>query len=163
MEYQYRLNVMSLCVYSFVIYPTCKTHRPHYMAIFDLIGCTTLCHKRHDFRKNKSTNYVLIFSTSWSEHFMYIWPHIVINVQRFSWNVLLFCEFLIQVEFFTLMFGKCSKIQVDECPNIWRQFVLTGRKDLKKPVFVSINFAFAHKRYIHKLHTQHPYKISLRS
>ena len=40
---------------------------PHYMAICDLTGCTTLSHKRIDFGKNKSTHYVLIFSTSWSE------------------------------------------------------------------------------------------------
>jgi len=84
------------------------------------------------------------------KHFKYIQLHIVINVQRFSWKVWLFCEFLIQVEFFTLTFGKCSKTQSGECPNVWRQFVLTGRKALKKPVFVSINFAFALKRYIHK-------------
>jgi len=92
------------------------------------------------------------------KHFKYIQLHILINVQRFSWKVWLFCEFLIQVEFFTLMFGKGSKIRSDECPIILSRFVLLGRKDLKKPIFVSINFAFPPKRYIHKLQTQHSYK-----
>ena len=136
-------------MYSFVIYPTWKTHRPHYIAICDLTDCTSLSHKRLDFRKNKSTNYVSIFSTSWSEHFKYIQLHIVINVQRLSWNIWLFCEFLIQVVFFTLTFGNCTKTLSDERPNFWSWFILTGRKDMKKPVFVSIKFAFAPKRYIH--------------
>ena len=57
-----------LCLFVFfVIYPTCKTHTPHYIAICDLTCCTTLFYKRHDFRKKRSTHYVLIFSTRWSE------------------------------------------------------------------------------------------------
>ena len=67
MEYQCILNIMSVCLYSCVIYTTCKTHTPHYIAICDLICCTTLFYKRHDFRKKRSTHYVLIFSTRWSE------------------------------------------------------------------------------------------------
>jgi len=155
---------MSLCLYSCVIYATCKTHTPHYVAICDLTGCTTLSHKRHDFpEKIEAQITIWISLQAVLKHFKYIQLHIVINVQRFSCKVWLFCEFLIQVEFFTLTFGKCSKTQSDECPNIWREFVLTGRKALKKPVLVSINFAFALKRYIYKSSTQNPCKFSLRS
>ena len=43
---------MSLCLNTCLIYPTCKMHMPHYVAICDLTGCTTLSHKLYDLRKN---------------------------------------------------------------------------------------------------------------
>jgi len=58
--------------------------------------------------------------------------------------------FLLQVEFSTLMFERTSKIQSDECLTSLIRFVLVGRTDLMKPIFVSINFAIAPKMYIHK-------------
>jgi len=149
MEYQYILNVKYLCLYSCVIYPTCKTNTPHYMAICDLTGCTTLSHKPHDFRKNKSTNYVLIFCTSWSETLqehsaahchkctvVFLKSSLILWVFNSSW-------------IFYIDLRKLHKNPKWWTAKIWSRFILTGRKDMKKPVFVSINFAFAPKRYIH--------------
>jgi len=135
---------------SCIIYPTCKTHTPHYMAIFDLTDCTTLSHKRHDFRKNESTNLVLIFSTSWSET---LHVHSAAHCHKCT-EAFMKCLVILWVFNSSWIFYIDVRKMLQNTrwwmSKFWTQFVLLGRKDLKKPVFVSINFAMASKSYIHK-------------
>jgi len=72
--------------------------------------------------------------------------------------------FLIQLKFSNLNFKETSKIESDECPPNWGRFVLGGRTDLMKPIFVFSNLAIAPKRCIQKTsHTTSIQRDSLRS
>ena len=52
-QYLYILNVMPVCLYFCLIYPTSTAHEPYYIAICGLSAVpyfSTLSHKQHDFR-----------------------------------------------------------------------------------------------------------------
>ena len=53
-----------------------------------------------------------------------------------------------------------SKVQSDDCTTSLIRFVIGGRTDLTKPIFVSINFAMASKRCIHKTSYTTTYKTN---
>jgi hypothetical protein len=38
------LHILSVGLYSCLIYPTCKAHAPYYIVIYDLSGCIMFLH-----------------------------------------------------------------------------------------------------------------------
>jgi hypothetical protein len=69
LEMQSELNTKKVCLYSFLSYPACNSHSPHYIFICGLsvsAKFSILFQKRHDFLKKKIVNIegVLIFITT---------------------------------------------------------------------------------------------------
>ena len=57
-EKQYILNILSVCLYSFLSYLAWKAHAPYYIVISGLSGSTiffTLPHKWHNLKKKKKS------------------------------------------------------------------------------------------------------------
>jgi len=162
MEYQYKLNVMSVCILALFIQHAKRIRHiilpfvtwqtvPHYLINGTIFG------------KVKAQITFWFSLQVGLKHFKYIQLHIVITVQRLSWKVRLFCEFLFKLNFLYWHSKIAQKPKVMNGQTFGTgSFLQDGKTWRNQYSFLSILHSRLKGTYT-KLHTQHPYKVPLRS
>ena len=85
MEKQYVLTVMSVCLYSCLVYSACKAHASHCIVISGLSCCTavyTLRHQRYDFRGESSRTQ----NVCWTVPLLLLWGFVAYSGVNFTFT-----------------------------------------------------------------------------